>query len=60
MMDLGERVTSVTFLLRGRDSRFTTALDAVFAAEGIRILTSPLRALRANALGERMIANAVP
>jgi putative transposase len=41
MMDLSDRVTTVTFLLRDRDSRFTAAFDAVFTAEGIRILTSP-------------------
>jgi putative transposase len=42
----------VTLLLRDRDSRFTAAFDAVFAAEGIRILTSPLQAPRANAICE--------
>jgi putative transposase len=55
MMDLGDRVTTVKFLLRDRDSRFTRAFDAVFAAEGIRILTSPPQAPRANAICERMI-----
>jgi putative transposase len=55
MMDLGDRVTSIKFLLRDRDSRFTRAFDAVFAADNIRILTSPPRAPRANAICERMI-----
>jgi transposase InsO family protein len=55
MIDLGDRVTTVKFLLRDRDSRFTGAFDAVFAAEGIRILISPPRATRANAICERMI-----
>jgi putative transposase len=55
MMDIGDRVTTVKFLLRARDSRFTRAFDAVFAAEGIRILTSPPQAPRANAICERMI-----
>jgi transposase InsO family protein len=45
----------VKFLLRDRDSRFTAAFDAVFTAEGIRILTSPPQAPRANSIGERMI-----
>jgi putative transposase len=44
------------FLLRDRDSRFARAFDAVFAADGIRILTSPPRVPRANAICERMIA----
>src|SRR5919199_338188 len=52
---MGDRVATVKFLLRDRDSRFPRAFDAVFAAEGIRILTSPPRAPRANAICERMI-----
>src|SRR4051812_2896257 len=55
LMDLADRVTTLTFLLRDRDSRFTRAFDAVFAADGIRILTSPPQAPRANAICERMI-----
>jgi putative transposase len=55
MMDLGDRVATLSFLLPDRDSRFTTAFDAVFTAEGIRILTSPPAAPRANAICERMI-----
>jgi putative transposase len=39
MMDLSDRLTTVTFLLRDRDSRFTAAFDAVFTAGSIRILT---------------------
>ena len=54
-MDLGDRATTLKFLLRDRDSRFTPGFDAVFAADGIRILTSPPRAPRANAICERMI-----
>ena len=55
LMDLGDRVATVKFLLRDRDSRFTGVFDAVFAAEGIRILASPPGAPRANAICERMI-----
>jgi transposase InsO family protein len=55
LMDLADRASTITFLLRDRDSRFTTAFDTVFTADGIRILTSPPRAPRANALCERMI-----
>ena len=54
-MDLADRVTTITVLLCDRDSRFTTACDAVFAADGIRILLSPPGAPRANAICERMI-----
>jgi transposase InsO family protein len=55
LMDIANRATSATFLLRDRDCRFTTSFDAVFTADGIRILTSPPRAPRANAVCERMI-----
>jgi hypothetical protein len=55
LMDLADHATTIKFLLRDRDSRFTTAFDAVLAADGIRILTSPPRAPRANAICERMI-----
>jgi transposase InsO family protein len=56
LMDLADRATTIKFLLRDRDSRFTTAFDTVFAADGIgiRILTSPPKAPRANAICERM------
>ena len=56
MTDLADRVSATKFLLRDRDSRFTRAFDAVFAADDIRILTSPPGAPRANAICERMIA----
>jgi transposase len=55
LMDLGDRASSLKFLLRDRDPRFTRGFDAVFAADGIRILTCPARAPRANAICERMI-----
>jgi transposase InsO family protein len=55
LMDLGERLAATKFLLRDRDSRFTASFDAVFSTEGIRILTSPPGAPRANAICERMI-----
>jgi hypothetical protein len=50
------RVTTLKFVLRDRDSRFRRAFDA----DGIRSLTSPPGALRANAICERMIANPAP
>jgi putative transposase len=55
LRDLADRVSTIKFLLRDRDSRFTRAFDAVFAADDIRILTSPPGAPRANAICERVI-----
>jgi transposase InsO family protein len=55
MIDLSDPVTTVKFLLRDWDSRFTAAFDVVFTADSIRILTSPPQPPRANAIYERMI-----
>jgi putative transposase len=55
LMDLGQLTASVKFLIRDRAGQFTGAFDAVFTAEGIRILASPPQAPRANAICERMI-----
>jgi putative transposase len=55
LMDLGQRAASVKFLIRDRASQFTSSFDAVFTAEGIRILASSPQAPRANAICERII-----
>ena len=55
LMDLGQRATCSKFLIRDRAGQFTESFDAVFAADGIRIVPSPPQAPRANAVCERMI-----
>ena len=55
LMDLGQRAASIKFLIRDRAGQFTGSFDAVFQADGIRILASPPQAPRANAICERMI-----
>jgi len=57
LMDLGQRTASVKFLIRDRAGQFTMSFDAVFTAEGIKILASPPQAPRANAICERIIGS---
>jgi hypothetical protein len=55
LMDLGDHAAQFTFLIRDRDTKFTDTFDTVFASEGLRILRTPVRAPRANAIAERWI-----
>ncbi|MGO4748144.1 integrase core domain-containing protein [Streptomyces sp. 2MCAF27] len=54
-MMLGCRMDSLRFLLRDRDSKYTSAFDAVFQADDMEILLSPPRAPKANAICERAV-----
>lgn len=55
LMDLGERTDVVKFLIRDRDTKFTSVFDAVFISIGIWIISTPVRAPKANAIAERWI-----
>jgi putative transposase len=55
LMNLEEGIGRFRFVLRDRDTKFTAAFDMVFAAEGIQVLRTPVRAPQANAYAERWV-----
>ena len=58
LMNLEDHTDGLKFLIRDRDTKFTAAFDAVFTAAGVRIIKTPIRAPRANAIAERWISSA--
>jgi hypothetical protein len=55
LMDLDERASQFRSLVRDRDTTFSAVFDAVFTAENIKILLTPIRAPMANAYAERWV-----
>ena len=57
LMDLEDAGQSFRFLLRDHDRKFSRVFDTVFAAAGVQIVTTPVRAPRANAIAERFVGS---
>ena len=55
LTDLGDHAEQFRFLIRDRDAKFTATFEAVFTGADIRIIRSPVRAPRANAIAEHWI-----
>lgn len=52
---VGERLGTVRFLIRDRDSRYSGPFEEVFRTEGARVIRTRIRAPQANAFAERWV-----
>jgi putative transposase len=57
LMDLGERAEHIKFLIRDRDAKYTSVFDGVFTSLGVRVIKTPVRSPRANAIAERWVGS---
>jgi putative transposase len=55
LMDIGEHASRFKFLIRDRDSKFTTAFDGIFSGNGTRVIKTPPQSPRANSYAERFV-----
>lgn len=55
LMDLADHTDGLRFLIRDRDTKFAAAFDAVLAAAGMRIITTPVQAVGAGNLSQQAV-----
>jgi putative transposase len=58
LIDPGDRIGSVRFIIRDRDAKFTSAFDGIFTSVGVTIAKTPPRTPRANCYAGRWIRTA--
>ncbi|GAA3837182.1 hypothetical protein GCM10022206_89080 [Streptomyces chiangmaiensis] len=58
LWQLGDRADEFTHLIRDRDTKFTSAFDAVFASEDIAVTKIPRRSPNCNPHAERFVRSA--
>ena len=52
---IDEQLENVRYLIHDRDGKFTGPFEEVFCTEGAQVIKTPVRAPRANAVGERFV-----
>jgi putative transposase len=52
---IDDRLEKVRFLLHDRDAKFSGPFDEIIRSEGVRVIKTPVRAPRANAVAERWV-----
>jgi putative transposase len=52
---IDERLANVRFLVHDRDAKFSGPFDEIIRCEGVRVIKTPIRAPRANAVAERWV-----
>ena len=52
---VGERLENVRFLIHDRDGKFSGPFDEILRGESVRMIQTPVRAPRANAIAERWV-----
>jgi putative transposase len=52
---VNEQLENVRFLIHDRDAKFSEPFDQILVEEGVRVIRTPVRAPRANAVAERWV-----
>lgn len=50
-----ERLANMRYVIHDRDAKFCAPFDAIIRSEGVRVIETPVRAPRANAVAERWV-----